>query len=482
MFKDETQGLPVLNRNGQSTCREEDLAEMLAVRLAEDQESLPDGASESLELCIEDSPTQPQSPDKTNDVKVLGTVFTAGTTNYSGGETSTITADEDRINAARKSPPIVLKRAQTVSTQDFRLQRQMSLSPKNSSPWDEWWNKKREHNYQLQYAAETGKVEKIEQLLDKSQLDDLVADVNAQGLDDFTALHFAVMEGHYEAVKALLSHSPDVEAVTRLLKTPLHMACSRGNLHIIQALANAGADINVQDNDGNTPCHILASLGLVEALVWLLEQRPNLGVKNVYGETAIETSANVEVRKMFEKCVGVDKRGSYSRTVMDGVLLHNNRADVVKSFMFRAQLMGQTVDRRDEKEREEVKVESRPVQRPNSRVVKILQVVEKIKSSPETSPQPSKEAEEATIEDFELLNLIGKGAFGRVYLVKHKKTEKLYAMKALDKKRVMTQNILRYTRTERDVLCVTKHPFIVGLHFAFQNSEKLFMVMQYCPG
>ena len=55
-------------------------------------------------------------------------------------------------------------------------------------------------------------------------------------------------------------------------------------------------------------------------------------------------------------------------------------------------------------------------------------------------------------------------------------------MKVLDKGMIMRQNILRYAMTERKILSTINHPFIVRLHYAFQTSEKLFLVMQYCPG
>ena len=46
----------------------------------------------------------------------------------------------------------------------------------------------------------------------------------------------------------------------------------------------------------------------------------------------------------------------------------------------------------------------------------------------------------------------------------------------------MGQNLVRYAVTERNVLSYTKHPFIVGLNYAFQTREKLFLILDYCPG
>ena len=65
------------------------------------------------------------------------------------------------------------------------------------------------------------------------------------------------------------------------------------------------------------------------------------------------------------------------------------------------------------------------------------------------------------------IKLLGSGSFGEVYLVKEKKTPNLYAMKVLSKHKIMGQNLVRYAKTERDVLSYTKHPFIVNLNFAF---------------
>jgi serine/threonine protein kinase len=78
--------------------------------------------------------------------------------------------------------------------------------------------------------------------------------------------------------------------------------------------------------------------------------------------------------------------------------------------------------------------------------------------------------------------VLGKGSFGEVYLVEKLSTKTLYAMKVLSKAKIMSQNLVKYALTERKVLSSVNHPFIVRLHFAFQSSSKLFMVLEYCPG
>eukprot|EP01016_Furgasonia_blochmanni_P040196 TRINITY_DN5101_c0_g2_i2.p1 TRINITY_DN5101_c0_g2~~TRINITY_DN5101_c0_g2_i2.p1 ORF type:complete len:295 (+),score=67.55 TRINITY_DN5101_c0_g2_i2:552-1436(+) len=55
-------------------------------------------------------------------------------------------------------------------------------------------------------------------------------------------------------------------------------------------------------------------------------------------------------------------------------------------------------------------------------------------------------------------------------------------MKVLRKDRILNQNLTRYAQTERNVLSIMNHPFIVGLKFAFQTETKLYLIMDYCPG
>jgi serum/glucocorticoid-regulated kinase 2 len=74
-----------------------------------------------------------------------------------------------------------------------------------------------------------------------------------------------------------------------------------------------------------------------------------------------------------------------------------------------------------------------------------------------------------SLEDFELVRVIGKGSFGKVTLVRKKNDQKLYAMKVLSKPNIIKRKQVEHTKTERRVLGTIKHPFIVRLHYAFSN-------------
>jgi len=86
-------------------------------------------------------------------------------------------------------------------------------------------------------------------------------------------------------------------------------------------------------------------------------------------------------------------------------------------------------------------------------------------------------------DDFEVLKVLGKGAFGKVMLVKAKQGNgEIYAMKVLSKQLLMERNEVTHTKTERKTLEDTHHPFLVHLRFAFQTPTKLYLVMDYCNG
>ncbi|CAI4223181.1 unnamed protein product [Auanema sp. JU1783] len=96
-------------------------------------------------------------------------------------------------------------------------------------------------------------------------------------------------------------------------------------------------------------------------------------------------------------------------------------------------------------------------------------------------------ADKITMENFALLRVLGKGAYGKVYLVRKvggKDHGSMYAMKVIRKNRVISKaKTLEHTQAERKVLEKVKGvPFLVNLHYAFQSDTKLHIVMEYVRG
>ncbi len=55
-------------------------------------------------------------------------------------------------------------------------------------------------------------------------------------------------------------------------------------------------------------------------------------------------------------------------------------------------------------------------------------------------------------------------------------------MKILPKDKVIKNNLIRYALTERKIMALVDHPFVIKLNYSFQTEDKLYMVLDYCPG
>jgi len=71
------------------------------------------------------------------------------------------------------------------------------------------------------------------------------------------------------------------------------------------------------------------------------------------------------------------------------------------------------------------------------------------------------------MESFQIIKVIGRGSFGKVYLVQKRDTSELFAMKTLKKDQIIRKNQKQNTKAERMILEKLSHPFIVKLHYAF---------------
>lgn len=87
-----------------------------------------------------------------------------------------------------------------------------------------------------------------------------------------------------------------------------------------------------------------------------------------------------------------------------------------------------------------------------------------------------------TVHDFETVALIGRGAFGEVRVVRKRGTKEIFAMKSMRKEDMVKQNQVAHIRAERDLLAVADNPWLVKLHYSFQDDQFLYLVMEYLCG
>lgn len=85
-------------------------------------------------------------------------------------------------------------------------------------------------------------------------------------------------------------------------------------------------------------------------------------------------------------------------------------------------------------------------------------------------------------DDFERIRTLGTGSFGRVMLVKHQNTGNYYAMKILDKQKVVKLKQIEHTLNEKRILQAISFPFLVNLEYHFKDNSYLYMVLEFVPG
>jgi p70 ribosomal S6 kinase len=86
------------------------------------------------------------------------------------------------------------------------------------------------------------------------------------------------------------------------------------------------------------------------------------------------------------------------------------------------------------------------------------------------------------LEDFEILKVVGRGAFGKVYQVKKNGSSEIFAMKVMRKDHIMEKNHVEFMKAERDILTKIDHPFIIQLRYSFQTRYRLYLVLDFVNG
>jgi len=304
---------------------------------------------------------------------------------------------------------------------------------------------KEAQSHELIEAASRNDIARCKELLGQdSQAGSIAVNPNLLNLHGQAALHIAAVNGFLEVGEILLNFGQQIDVNLRdgQGRSALHLACLGGHVRMAEFLLVSGADINMTDSMGNSPLHYAAQSQSEDLVEVLLVKSPNLNMQNVKGETPADLTRgklqallrNPGLKKHVPPSTGINPTPFSRITIRDT----------------------------------------------NQEEVNIMMGLNERRSA--GRPGEDSSVRKASPEDFELLQQLGKGSFGEVFLVKHMNESKLYAMKVLRKDKIMGQNLIKYALTERNVLSYVRHPFIVSLNYAFQTSDKLILILDYCPG
>nr|XP_020639015.1 microtubule-associated serine/threonine-protein kinase 2 isoform X2 [Pogona vitticeps] len=110
--------------------------------------------------------------------------------------------------------------------------------------------------------------------------------------------------------------------------------------------------------------------------------------------------------------------------------------------------------------------------------------------TPETDDSAEGKSRGATVqvkktpseEEFETIKLISNGAYGAVFLVRHRTTHERFAVKKINKQNLILRNQIQQAFVERDILTFAENPFVVSMFCSFETKRHLCMVMEYVEG
>jgi protein-serine/threonine kinase len=81
-----------------------------------------------------------------------------------------------------------------------------------------------------------------------------------------------------------------------------------------------------------------------------------------------------------------------------------------------------------------------------------------------------------------MLQLLGEGSFGQVFLAEHVKSGNYYALKVFQKKKIILSKQTKFVVAEVNILKQINHPYIIRLFFTFQTPNYIYLGLEYCQG
>ena len=296
----------------------------------------------------------------------------------------------------------------------------------------------------------------LSEVTNTGEFSEVISDYFKQKQKMNKALWEAVENSQPEICRLLLSRKNygDLVAQTNSRgandQTALHIAGRCGNLKICELLMGLGegTDVNAKDADGCTPLHIACKHGHYLVAQFLIRSGSLINDLDKALNSPLHCAAisgNVQlVKYLFGKFTNLSAENRQGQSPLD--ILRSKGIETV-----------------DEECVEYLEIDGSLFSR-GSQIIEF-----------EVQPRISH-------HDFEAIQLLGRGSFGEVFLVQMHGSNKRYAMKVLRKDRIVGQKLVKYAMVERNVLSYMKHPFIVGLNYAFQSPVRLYLILDYCPG
>ena len=282
-------------------------------------------------------------------------------------------------------------------------------------------------------------------------------------------LVFAVLRNSPSLIECLLNHCPALICSKDLFqRTPLHYAVQYNKTASVHQLLKAGADPNARDRQGKTPMHLAVVKQLPDLLLCMAYFNGDFSVQDNYGLEPLCYCGDRRTADALRKLAhppGREQSAESPATKKHFVdrkrqLLSRLGALPPPAVSRPARPGGEYVYR----DCYSLSVAARHQQRLGQSVSRFSGV----------------SFARVSARDFVIEDRLGKGSYGEIYCARKLDSGQLYALKVFSKRQLLGPRLSRYLQTEKKILMNFAHPFLLRLHFCFQNDKKLFMVLDYC--
>jgi len=342
------------------------------------------------------------------------------------------------------------------------------------------------------------------------------ADPKIPNKQQTTALHYLcrkAVDTPSVNLGASVSHPINLNAsMSGTTTTGYDVSNNRGYFELLDVCLRKGIDINHQNSFGETPLMQACGMGNTLAVHWLLSKRAKSRMTNTKNDTALyyaekggysaivkllQDKQEQEQKKslMTHQHVKVENYGEVISIMRDSDAAISQKEK--KSFFItwkRVMLGSEIVDwilknlpirtREEATEYGRRLVENHMIYRVNKKNIfkDSKNHFYKFSESGEAVADNYVREEKVGIEDFEQLKVLGKGGFGKVVLAKKKDTEKIYALKLMDKQKILNKpRDFKNLMSEKRIL-QNDCSFLVHLYWAFQTETEFVLVMDFVGG
>jgi len=286
-------------------------------------------------------------------------------------------------------------------------------------------------------------------------------------------------QGYYELLDACLRKGLDINQQNSFGETPLMQACGRGNMIAVQWLLSKRAKWKMTNNKKETALFYAEKGGYTNIVKYLHDKHEAEQKKTLITHQNVKTDNYAEIVSIMrdsESAVAQKDKKSFFITYKR-VMLGSDIVDwILKNLPIRT---------REEATQYGTKlVENHFIYRVNkkNKFKDSKAHVYKFSEAGEAAAEPYIREEKVGIEDFEQLKVLGKGGFGKVVLARKKDTDKIYALKLMDKQKILNKpRDFKNLMSEKRIL-QNDCSFLVHLYWAFQTETEFCLVMDFVGG